>query len=435
MLSERWLRGRPEQARAALVRRHADAETLAAFETWLTLDAERRATATRYDALATEVKRLSAGGREASATVGGGAEREARQMAARQELRAAQHTLDELTQRMRALALTLPNAPDARTPDGADASANRVVRVWGEPPAFDFAPQPHDALGAGLGILDLPRATRMSGPRMPLLLGAGAQLARALAAFMLDAHAAEGYVEVAPPDLLLAATLTGTGHLPRHADELFTLPADGLYLSPTSEAQLVALRAGETLDARDLPLAYTAYTQAYRREAGSAGARTHGLLRQRQFGKVELVRVVAPDAADDALALMVESAELLLRRLDLPYRVVELCAGELPFSARRTFDLEVWLAGEGRYVEISSVSDCGDFQARRLGLRYRPRPGAAATYPSTLNGSALPIGRTLAALLERGQRGDGSVALPEALAPYGVPPLLLPGDDSTRPDR
>lgn len=416
MLSERWLRGRPADVRAALTWRHAGAATLAAYEAWRTLDEERRALATRCDALAAEVKRLRAEGRAASA------ERDQRQA----ELRAAQRERDDLTERMRALALTLPNAPDPRAPEGADASANRVLREWGAASAFDFTPQPHDVLGAALGILDLPRATRLAGPRMPLLLGAGARLARALAALMLDTHTAAGYLEVAPPDLLLAATLTGSGHLPRHAGELFTLPEDGLYLSPTAEAQLVALRAGETLDARDLPLAYTAYTQAYRREAGSAGARTHGLLRQRQFGKVELVRVVAPETAEEALAGMVEAAEALLRRLGLRYRVVELCAGELPFSARRTFDLEVWLAGESRWIEISSVSDCGDFQARRLGLRYRPRPGAAATWPTTLNGSALPIGRTLAALLEQGQRADGSVAVPEALAAYGLPARLWP---------
>ncbi len=418
MVSERWLRGRPEQARAALRRRHADEATLAAFETWLTLDAERRTLATRFDALAAEARRLRAAGAAASA------ERELRQA----DLRSARHALDDLTQRMRSLALALPNTPDARAPDGANAAANRVARVWGEPPAFDFAPQPHDILGATLGILDLPRATRMAGPRFPLLLGEGARLARALAAFMLDAHRAEGYVEVAPPDLLSAETLTGSGHLPRYSAELFTLPADGLYLSPTAEAQLVTLHAGETLDASALPLAYTAYTQAYRREAGSAGARTHGLLRQRQFGKVELARIVAPETADEALASLIASAEALLRRLGLPYRVVELCAGELPFSAQRTFDLEVWLAGEGRYLEISSVSDCGEFQARRLKLRYRSHPGGGAIYPHTLNGSALPIGRTLAALLEHGQRADGSVALPEALAAYGAPSLLLPAE-------
>ncbi|HEY7851095.1 MAG TPA: hypothetical protein VIC27_13570, partial [Ktedonobacterales bacterium] len=203
MLSERWLRAQPEQARAALRRRYADEATLAAFEAWLALDTERRDVATRCDALASEVKRL-------------GAAHDQRQTEARASLRAMRRALDDLTDRMRALALALPNAPDARTPDGADATANRVVRVWGAPPGFDFAPQSHDVLGARLGILDLPRATRLAGPRFPLLLGDGARLARALAAFMLDAHRAEGYVEVAPPDLLLATTLTGSGHLPRH---------------------------------------------------------------------------------------------------------------------------------------------------------------------------------------------------------------------------
>ncbi|HEX2351009.1 MAG TPA: serine--tRNA ligase [Ktedonobacterales bacterium] len=412
MLSERWLRAQPEQARAALRRRHAGAEALAALEEWLALDAERRTLAARFDAQAAEARQR-------------GAARDPQQAEARDAAQATRHALDTLAARMQALALTLPNIPDPRTPDGADASANAVVRAWGEHPSFDFAPKPHDVLGARLGILDLPRATRMSGPRFPLLMGAGARLARALAAWMLDAHREAGYTEVAPPDLLLAETLVGTGHLPQHRHELFALPADDLYLSPTAEAQLMALHAGETLDAAALPLAYTSYTQAYRREAGSAGARTHGLLRQRQFGKVELAQVVAPEAADTTLTAMVASAEALLQRLDLPYRVVELCAGELPFSAQRTFDLEVWLAGEGRYIEISSVSDCGEFQARRLRLRYHARPGAPASYPHTLNGSALPIGRTLAALLERGQRADGSVALPAALASHYTGPMIL----------
>lgn len=412
MLSERWLRAQPEQARDALRRRHADAETLAALESWLALDAERRTLAARFEAQAAEARRL-------------GAARDLRQAAAHDATQATRRALDELATRMRSLALMLPNVPDPRTPDGADASANCVVREWGARGAFDFAPQPHDVIGARLGILDLPRATRMSGARFPLLLGAGARLARALAAWMLAAHHAAGYVEVAPPDLLLAETLVGTGHLPQHSHDLFALSADDLYLSPTAEAQLMALHAGETLAADALPLAYTAYTQAFRREAGSAGARTHGLLRQRQFGKVELAQVVAREDADAALAAMVASAEALLRGLDLPYRVVELCAGELPFSARRTFDLEVWLAGEGRYIEISSVSDCGEFQARRLRLRYHAHSGAQASYPHTLNGSALPIGRTLAALLEHGQRADGSVALPAALAPYYDGPMIL----------
>ncbi|HEU0026486.1 MAG TPA: serine--tRNA ligase [Ktedonobacterales bacterium] len=393
MLSERWLRRSPQEARAALARRGAGAETLAALDAWLTLDAERRAVAARFDALA----------REGNAT------------------RQARRELHELTARQRAVALTLPNAPDPRAPDGSGPDANPIVRSWGTPPTFAFTPAPHDALGARLGLLDLPRATRMSGPRFPLLLGVGARLARALATYLLETHIAAGYLEVAPPDLLRAETLAGTGHLPAHEDELFAVPRDGLYLSPTAEAQLVALHAGETLEGARMPVKLTAYTQAYRREAGSAGAKTRGLLRQRQFGKVELVRIVAPDEADAALEDMIAEAEAPLRALELPYRLVEVCAGELPFSAQRSFDLEVWMPSLAGYLEVASVSNCGTFQARRIALRYRPRPGGAARHPHTLNGSALPIGRTLAALLENGQRADGSVALPAALALYGAP--------------
>jgi seryl-tRNA synthetase len=235
---------------------------------------------------------------------------------------------------------------------------------------------------------------------------------------LLDLHRAHGYVEVAPPHLLKAQTLEGTGHLPRHANALFAVERDGLYLSPTAETQLVALHAGETLPERLLPLAYTACTPCFRREAGSSGAAMRGLLRQRQFDKVELVRVTAPETADDAFETLVVDAERALRLLELPYRVVALCCGELPFASQRTVDLEVWLVGEARYVEIASISDCGAFQARRLSIRYQPRSGGRSRYPVTLNGSALPIGRTIAALLERHQQADGSVRLPEALAPY-----------------
>ena len=398
MLSEQWLRRHPEAARAALARR-ASPPALAALDAWLELDAERRAAATHLDAL-----------------------RSAQAGAA--EIAIATEALDALAARQRDVALTLPNAPDPRVPDGNNPAANRIVRVWGAPPAFDFAPAPHDTLGVALGILNPPRATRLSGPRFPLLLGAGARLARALAAWLLDIHTAAGYLEVAPSDLLRAETLVGSAHLPAHADELFAIPRDQLLLSPTAEAQLVALYAGETFDAARLPIKLTAYTQSYRREAGSAGAKTRGLLRQRQFGKVELVRLVAPEEADAALEEMVAEAEAPLRALGMPYRVVELCAGEAPFSARRAYDLEVWLPSLSDYLEIASISECGTFQARRLALRYRPRPGAAARSLVTLNGSALPIGRTLAALLEHGQRADGTVDVPSLLVAYGAPAVL-----------
>jgi seryl-tRNA synthetase len=269
-----------------------------------------------------------------------------------------------------------------------------------------------------LGILDAERATKLAGARFPLLLGAGARLARALAALLLDSATLRGYIEVAPPHLLRPATLEATGHLPHFTDDLFSLPADQLYLSPTAEVQLVGLHAGETLPEARLPLAYTACAPAFRREAGSAGRATRGLLRQHQFDEVELVRITTPEDADAAFDTLRADAEAALRALELPYRVVALCAGELPFSAQRTHDLEVWLPGQHAYVEISSISDCGPFQARRARLRYRPTGGGRPRYPHTLNGTALAIGRTLAALLENGQRADGSVALPAALAAY-----------------
>jgi seryl-tRNA synthetase len=243
---------------------------------------------------------------------------------------------------------------------------------------------------------------------------------------MLDQHARSGYVEILPPHLLKTTTLEGTGHLPLHADELYSVPRDGLWLSPTAEVQLVALHAGETIPGADLPLAYTACTPAFRREAGGARSATPGLIRQHQFDKVELVRISTPEDSDAAFDTLVLDAENILQRLDLPYRLVSLPCGDLPFASRRTYDLEVWMPAQGSYVEISSISDCGAFQSRRLNLRYRVTARGQVRFPHTLNGSALAIGRTLAAVLENGQRADGSVAIPEALSPYLGERLLVP---------
>jgi seryl-tRNA synthetase len=390
MLDDRLARTRPEVVRAALARRHAGAEAEARLEVWLALDARRRALAAERDAL----------GRTAPA--------EAR--------RALERALAEVEREARATLLALPNLPDVRVPDGATPAANVELRRWGQPPSFSFTPRPHWELGERLGILDLARATKLAGPRFPLLVGAGARLARTLGTLMLDLHARRSYVEVAPPHLLNRATLEATGHLPLHADDLFTIERDSLALSPTAEVPLVGLHAGETLPGARLPLAYTAWTPAFRREAGSAGSATRGLIRQHQFDKVELVRIATPEGADAAYDAILADAEAVLRALELPYRVVALCAGELPFSAARTYDLEVWLPARGDWVEIASISDCGPFQARRARLRYRPTGGGRARYPHTLNGSALPIGRTIAALLEIGQAADGAVRLPAALA-------------------
>jgi len=432
MLNERLLRERPDEVIAGLHHRNASPETLAAYDQWRTLDAERRALATRRDALAADRKRLTS--RRTAPDAAAALEALDRDLAEAQRAQRARGALDE---RLRALALRLPNLPDARVPAGASSRENVELRRWGEPPTFDFAPRAHEQVATALGMLDLARATTLAGSRFPLLLGVGARLARALAALMLDLHANRGYIEVAPPHLLRGATLEGTGHLPRHQDDLYQLAGDDLYLSPTAEAQLVALHANETLPAAALPLAYTACAPAFRREAGSTSAITHGLIRQHQFDKVEIVRIAAPGQADEAFETLLADAEAVLQRLELPYRVVALCAGDLPFSAQRTVDLEVWMAGQpadagdtsdkegmggkrskGRYVEVSSVSDCGTFQSRRLHLRYRPADGGHARYPHTLNGSALAIGRTLAALLENNQRADGSIALPAALASY-----------------
>ena len=405
MLNERLVRDHPEGIRETLQRRHAGADAERALSAWLTLDVERRALATRHDELARAVANS-----RATAT---GAPSQTR--AADRERRAAEDKVASLAAQQRDLLLRLPNIPDPRTPDGFNAADNVEIARWGVLPTFDFAPRRHDDLAVALGLLDPPRAVTLSGSRFPLLVGRGAKLQRVLSAMMLEMHTARGYVEIAPPHLLRNATLEGSGHLPHFADDLYILRDDDLSLSPTAEAQLVALHAGETLDGPALPLAYTAATPSFRREAGSSGSATRGLLRQHQFEKVELVRIVTPESADAAFDTVRADAEAVLRRLDLPYRVVALCAGELPFSAQRTHDLEVWMPGMGDYVEISSVSDCGQFQARRLNLRYRPSGGGRARYPHTLNGSALAVGRTIAALLENGQRPDGSVRLPAAL--------------------
>jgi seryl-tRNA synthetase len=392
MLSNRLLRDHSDVVRAGLHRR-GDSEALHALEEWLRLDGERRTLVN--ESAEAEVDRVQ---------------------------------LAIIETQMRMGALSLPNLPDVRTPDGATSAQNVELRRWGEIVPLAFPARTHEQLAMALGILDLPRATKLAGSRFPLLVGAGARLARALESFLLDMHHANGYIEVAPPHLLKMETLEGTGHLPRHADALFTLERDHLYLSPTAEAQLVALHADEVLPERRLPLSYTACTPCFRREASSSGAAMRGLLRQRQFDKVELVRITTPESADTAFETLIGHSERALRALDLPYRAVVLCCGELPFAAQRTVDVEVWLAGEARFVEIASISDCGTFQARRLRMRYQPHSGGRARHPTTLNGSALPIGRTIAALLERGQQPDGAVRLPEALMHYFGDTVLRPGD-------
>ena len=304
---------------------------------------------------------------------------------------------------------------------GADASANQEVRRVGEPKRFDFTPRAHWDLGPELGILDFDRAAKISGARFAVYFGAGARLERAFGQFMLDLHTKErGYREVIPPYLVTAETLLGTGQLPKFESDLFKTRAGDkdLYLIPTAEVPLTALHRDEILEAGELPRKYVALTPCFRSEAGSYGKDVRGLIRQHQFHKVELVKLTRQETSMDELESLVADAEEVLKRLGLPYRVVTLCTGDMGFSAAKTYDIEVWLPGQGAYREISSCSNCTDFQARRASLRYRPEPNAKPRFLHTLNGSGLAVGRTLVAVLENYQQADGSVVVPEVLRPY-----------------
>jgi seryl-tRNA synthetase len=319
---------------------------------------------------------------------------------------------------LRARLAFIPNLPAPDVPDGPDESANVEISRWGEPRRLDFAAKEHFEIGEALGMMDFSRAAKLSGARFVVLTGLLARLERALAAFMLDLHTREfGYTEVSLPALVRDHVLFGTGNLPKFEDELFRT-TDNYWLIPTAEVPLTNLVANEILEDADLPIRNTAVTWCFRAEAGAAGKDTRGMIRQHQFTKVELVSISRPEESDREHLRMTACAEEVLRRLDLPYRVVLLCAGDMGFAARKTFDIEVWLPGQDRYREISSCSNCGDFQARRMHARYRRRAEKGTQFVHTLNGSGLAVGRTLVAVLENYQRADGSVEIPEVLRPY-----------------
>jgi seryl-tRNA synthetase len=325
----------------------------------------------------------------------------------------------ELDAQLQDLLLDIPNLPADDIPDGSSEDDAALVRSWGEPQAFDFTPLDHVDLGEKLGILDLERATKLAGPRFAVLRGKGAQLERALTRYFLDLAEAHGYTEFSVPTLVNRETMTGTGQLPKFEHDLFkTGVADReLFLIPTAEVPLTNLHARETLAVDDLPLAYTAHTPCFRSEAGSYGRDTRGLIRMHEFSKVELVRIVEASTSRQELELLVTHAEAVLQRLGLAYRVITLAAGDTGFSAQITHDIEVWLPGQQQYREIASASDFGTFQARRAGIRTRAADGSRG-FAATLNSSAMPIGRTLVAILEQGQQADGSVRIPEVLVPY-----------------
>jgi seryl-tRNA synthetase len=337
-----------------------------------------------------------------------------------QQVKALAQELDEVEQRRNGKLLVIPNLPHASVPVGQSAADNVEVRRHGTPPQFSFTPQAHWDLGPALGIIDFERGTKIAGARFTVLIGAGAKLARALINFMLQLHTAEhGYTEVEPPFMVNTASLTGTGNLPKFEADLFKIAGDwDLYLVPTAEVPLTNMYRGEILDGRQLPIRFTAYTPCFRSEAGSYGADVRGLIRQHQFDKVELMVFTTPDRSHDELERLTGNAEEVLKRLELPYRTVLLCTGDMGFASAKTYDIEVWLPGQNAYREISSCSNTEAFQARRANIKYRPQGAGKPDFVHTLNGSGLAVGRTLIAILENYQQENGSVVVPEALRPF-----------------
>jgi seryl-tRNA synthetase len=343
------------------------------------------------------------------------------------EIKTADEEIARLDAQLQDFMLSVPNLPHASVPVGHDARCNVEVRRWGSPPQFDFAPKSHWEVGERAGILDLERATKIAASRFALYRGLGARLERALANFFLDEHTRNGYMEYLPPFLVNTASLTGVGQLPKFAADMFHLEGTDLWLTPTAEVELTSLYRDETLDAERFPIKACAWTACFRSEAGAAGKDTRGILRQHQFQKVEMFKFARPDQSYDELESLVRDAESLLQKLGLHYRVVLLCSGDMGFASSKTYDLEVWLPSAKEFREISSCSNCEAFQARRSGIRFKPK-GGKSEFVHTLNGSGLAVGRTWLALVENYQQADGSILIPEVLHPYM-------GVESIRPER
>ncbi len=418
MFDIKWIRDDPKAFDAGLARRGLDPQSPAL----LALDQNRREAQTRAQELQTRRNELSKIIGRAKAA-GENAEAEIQEVASsKKEQAAAEDAAKARGVDLESALAELPNLPLDDVPDGADEGNNIEVRRWGEPKSFSFAPKEHFEIGEGLGMMDFETAAKMSGSRFCILSGALARMERSLGAFMLDLHTSEhGYTEVNPPALVRDDAAFGTGQLPKFEEDLFKTE-NGYWLIPTAEVPLTNMVAGEILEEEDLPFRFSAMTSCFRSEAGAAGRDTRGMIRQHQFSKVEMVSIVHPDGSDSELERMTNCAEEVLKRLELPYRTVVLCTGDMGFSARKTYDIEVWLPGQnegqGRYREISSCSLCGDFQARRMKARFRPKEGKGTRFLHTLNGSGVAVGRALIAILENYQQEDGSVAVPEVLKPY-----------------
>ncbi len=415
MLDARFVRDNPEEVINALKNRGYDPGVIDDF---LKIEEQRRALlldVERYrqerNALSEEISRMKKEGADVTKET-----EKARSIS--DAIKTKEETLKELEEKTKDFLLNVPNIPHESIPIGKDETENRELRRWGEPRQFDFEPMNHWDIGEMLNIIDFERASRIAGARFALMKGMGAKLERALMNFMLDLNTSKGYKEVFPPIIVNRESMIGTGQLPKFAQELFIIKDPEFYLIPTAEVPVTNIHRGEILNEEDLPIYYTAYTPCFRREAGSYGKDVRGLIRQHQFNKVELVKFVKPEDSYDELESLTRDAEDILQRLELPYRVIALCTGDLGFSASKTYDLEVWLPAQERYREISSCSNFTDYQARRASIRFRREGKKGTEFVHTLNGSGLAIGRTLIAVLENYQQKDGSVVIPEALRPY-----------------
>ena len=443
----RWIREHPEEFDRGLTRRGLppSAEQILALDrAWRAAETCAQEAQARRNRLAREIGAAVAASKDRGGAIGANAEvgplepqpvlqqrvegLKTEAAKAAEETRLAETDAARVRAEIDQTLAGLPNLPDDDVPDGADETANRVLRQHGKPPHFDFGPLPHEAIGERLGMMDFVRAGQLSGSRFVVLRGALARLERALGQFMLDLHTAEfGYTEVSPPLLVRDAALFGTSQLPKFAEDQFCT-TEGYWLIPTAEVPLTNLVAGEILDESTLPRRYTAWTPCFRSEAGAAGKDTRGMIRQHQFEKVELVSITRPEDSAAEHERMTACAEEVLKRLGLAYRVVLLSSGDMGFASQKTYDLEVWLPGQGAYREVSSCSNCGAFQAQRMKARYRPAGGKGTMPVHTLNGSGLAIGRTLIAILENFQRHNGAVAVPPALHRY------MGGDRVIEPD-
>jgi seryl-tRNA synthetase len=419
MLDLRFVRENAELVTAGLARRGIRLD----LTEFLELDARRRTAQQEIETLrrrrnevSEEIGRLKKAGQPAEDKV-------AEMRAEGDQIAALENSTREVEESQRNILLTIPNLPHASVPDGKDENENKEIRRWspsgGEPPQFSFEPKPHWDLAEYLDIIDFDRAAKITGARFALYKGMGARLERALISFMLDLHTTEhGYLEVLPPFMVNKASMTATGQLPKFEEELFRVENGTYYLIPTAEVPVTNIHRDEILSEENLPVLYTAYTPCFRREAGSYGKDTRGLIRQHQFNKVELVKFSKPEDSYEELEKLTRNAEEVLQRLGLAYRVIVLCTGDMGFSAAKTYDIEVWLPAQNRYREISSCSNFEDFQARRGNIRYKPKGGKKTELVHTLNGSGLAVGRTVVAILENFQQSDGSVLIPEALRPY-----------------